>query len=232
MGILHTGQHYPDDLTDDGVIYHYPETARPPSRDRGEIEATKTAARLGLPVFVILPGLGRANRRTVKLGWVEDWDDASKQFLIFFGEEPPPNDPAPELEAPFDLIEDGSLKVVQAKARKRQQRFRFQVLYKYGYKCAVCEINHLRLLQAAHLRGIADKGSDDWRNGLPLCANHHEAFDANLFAIVPEVLEIQVAPNVTRESIGIHTERIEPLQNRPHPTALEWRYKQTLAAWH
>ena len=33
VGILHTGRHYADDLSEDGVIYHYPKTARPPARD-------------------------------------------------------------------------------------------------------------------------------------------------------------------------------------------------------
>ena len=28
VAILHTGRHYPDDLSDDGVIYHYPKTSR------------------------------------------------------------------------------------------------------------------------------------------------------------------------------------------------------------
>jgi hypothetical protein len=27
VAILHTGRHYPDDLSDDGVIYHYPRTS-------------------------------------------------------------------------------------------------------------------------------------------------------------------------------------------------------------
>src|SRR5215471_2336484 len=56
VSILHTGRHYPDDLSEDGVIYHYPTTHRPPSRDAAEVQATKNAAALSLPIFVILPG--------------------------------------------------------------------------------------------------------------------------------------------------------------------------------
>lgn len=33
VGILHTGRHYADDLSDDGLIYDYPKTGRGPSRD-------------------------------------------------------------------------------------------------------------------------------------------------------------------------------------------------------
>src|ERR671912_319112 len=39
VSILHTGKHYPDDLSDEGVIYHYPTTARPPGRDAAEVQA-------------------------------------------------------------------------------------------------------------------------------------------------------------------------------------------------
>jgi hypothetical protein len=61
----------------------YPHTARPPSRDVAEVEATKNAARFALPVFVILPGHSDRTRR-VHLGWVEDWDDeAALMGLVF-----------------------------------------------------------------------------------------------------------------------------------------------------
>lgn len=43
VGILHTGRHYPDDLSEDGVIYHYPRTNRPEGRDSSEIEAPRRA---------------------------------------------------------------------------------------------------------------------------------------------------------------------------------------------
>ena len=81
VSILHTGRHYPDDLSDDGVIYHYPTTHRPASRDATEIQATKNAAELALPIFVILPGNDSAAKRSVQLGWVVDFDDEIRQFF-------------------------------------------------------------------------------------------------------------------------------------------------------
>jgi hypothetical protein len=50
VSLLHTGRHYADELSTDGVLYHYPRTGRPPGRDRSEVEATKAAGRLRLPV--------------------------------------------------------------------------------------------------------------------------------------------------------------------------------------
>ena len=43
VSILHTGRHYPDDLSDDGLIYHYPTTHRPSRRDAAEVERNQTA---------------------------------------------------------------------------------------------------------------------------------------------------------------------------------------------
>jgi putative restriction endonuclease len=224
VSILHTGRHYPDDLSEDGVIYHYPDTDRPPARDRAEVEATKMAGRLGLPVFVILPGERSASKRTVRLGWVEDWDDASRQFLILFGEKPPSYQPAAPPDAPFMLTDNRLQRFGQAKVRASQQRFRFQVLAQYGCKCAVCSITHPQLVEAAHIRGKAHKGSDDWRNGSPFCSTYHAAFDAGLFGIDPETLRIVMAPGVSAASIGVSASRLSVLQNRPHVEALMWRY--------
>jgi putative restriction endonuclease len=108
--------------------------------------------------------------------------------------------------------------------RVGQQRFRFSVLKQYGCKCAVCPITHPHLIQAAHIRGKADRGSDDWRNGLPLCATHHAAFDAHLFAIEPGSLAIRFPPNVTPDSIGVTAAHLDLLRSIPHETALLWRF--------
>jgi putative restriction endonuclease len=68
VSILHTGKHYADDLSDEGVIYHYPSTSRPPGRDAAEVQATKETRDLGVPLFVILPGDRSSSRRRVRLG--------------------------------------------------------------------------------------------------------------------------------------------------------------------
>jgi hypothetical protein len=36
MGALHTGAHYPDEISDNDVIYHYPATGRGPGRDESD----------------------------------------------------------------------------------------------------------------------------------------------------------------------------------------------------
>jgi HNH endonuclease len=200
--LLHTGRHYPDDISEDGLIYHYPRTSRPPSRDAAEVEATKNAARLGLPVFVVLPGT-TDRTRLVRLGWVEDWDDEAALFLVLFGEAEPTYASPADQDEPFSLTDDTPMRKATVNVRARQQVFRFQVLAQYGAKCAVCSITHPSLIKAAHIRGKREKGSDDWRNGIPLCSTHHDAYDAQLFAIHPDTLSIITVPGVTATAIGL-----------------------------
>ena len=76
VSVLHTGRHYPDDLADTAILYHYPRTQRAPSQDQGEIRATKAARALGLPVFVITELEDDPQLRDVHLGWVTASDCA------------------------------------------------------------------------------------------------------------------------------------------------------------
>jgi putative restriction endonuclease len=226
VGILHTGRHYPDDLSDDGLIYHYPATHRPSARDTAEVQATKNAAALSLPIFVILPGTSSVTKRSVRLAWIVDFDDENRQFLILLGERKPEYQAAAAQETPFALTGGSTPRRTTTKARPGQQRFRFQVLAKYGCKCSVCTITHPSLMKAAHICGKAHNGSDDWRNGLPLCSTHHDAFDAHLFTIDPDTLAIATMPSVSPASIGI-----TPGHRQPHPEALSWRFAKTNRLW-
>ena len=230
VGLLHTGRHYPDDVSEDGLIYHYPHTARPPSRDAAVVAATKNAAALNLPVFVILPG-DTTHARRVRLAWVEDWDDDAALFLVLFGDAAPTYAPPPDENAPFSLTDETPTRKAMVNVRPNQQVFRFQVLAQYGSKCAVCSITHLSLIKAAHLRGKREKGSDDWRNGIPLCSTHHDAFDAHLFAIHPDTLSIITAPEISPAAIGLDTVALAPKQKRPHRDALAWRFELTQSKW-
>jgi putative restriction endonuclease len=228
VGLLHTGTAYADDLSDDGVLYHYPSTNRPAARDLAEVDATKAAGRLGLPVFVITYSSLNPGRRDVNLGWVENWDDVSELFLITFGDVQPPQPVIEPDKEPFELVEKGnksSIKKVQT--RPGQQRFKLRVLKRYGPQCAVCDINVPELLDAAHLRSKEKSGSDDPRNGLVLCAVHHRALDAGLFAIEPNSLEIWYrASGPDTNALRIEYTALEHLPKKPHPHALDWMWSR------
>lgn len=223
IGLLHTGSSYADDLSDDGVLYHYPSTNRPRGRDVSEIEATKAAGRLSVPVFVITyPSPGSA-KRDVHLGWVESWDDSLETFLITFGDSQPASYVPEAEEQPFRLVEERRTARRQVAVRVGQQQFKFYVFRRYGERCAVCGISASQLLDAAHLRPKRERGSDDPRNGLVLCASHHRAFDAGLFAIEPSSLRIHTnTRGPDADSLRIDHPTIEHLPKKPHAEALQW----------
>jgi hypothetical protein len=97
------------------------------------------------------------------MGWVSDFDDDNKQFLVLFSNEPPNYIPPKTVDEPFLLTTKPNRKAAIVMARRGQQRFRFQVMAQYGSKCAVCNIQYPALLKAAHICGVAQQGSDDWR---------------------------------------------------------------------
>lgn len=228
VGLLHTGVTYADDLSDDGVLYHYPTTRRQSGRDAAEVEATKEAARLKLPVFVVTKPSVSANTRDIHLGWVEGWDDDARMFLVSFGESQPPLIiESDEEEAPFEL-EDRSpqRRTTSRTSRSGQRRFRLRALKYYGVQCAVCTITHPSMLDAAHIRPKTKRGSDDPRNGLVLCPTHHRAFDDHLYGIEPSTLRIAFRDaDTSYKALGVSRKDLSHLPRKPHRTALDWAWK-------
>lgn len=224
VSLLHTGSSYPDDLAEDGVLYHYPRTNRPEARDLGEIEATKAAGRLRVPVFVITYPTPNSSVRDVHLGWIEGWDDESRLFLVSFQEEAPVDLLVePDDSIPFSLVSEAEPSQALAPTRPGQQHFRFLVFQRYGPKCAVCDLAIPEVLDAVHLMPKAAGGSDDPRNGLVLCAVHHRALDARLFGIEPESLRLCFrAEGPSRQDLRITRDSISHLRWLPHAEALTW----------
>jgi putative restriction endonuclease len=74
--------------------------------------------------------------------------------------------------------------VLQTVNRKiRDARFRANVLRAYSHRCCVCGIQ-LDLLDAAHIIPVEhERGTDEIKNGLSLCALHHRAFDHALITV-------------------------------------------------
>lgn len=223
VSLLHTGRHYADDLSATDLLYHYPATQQP-GHDRSDIEANKNAGRFRIPVFVVTHPEPKSRTRRIRLGWIEDWDDDQRIFLVALadsaGKTPPPDEP----ESPFTLImRSNGTKTQVAISRPNQQRFSFQVLKRYGSQCAVCEVSGEGLVDAAHLCPKASDGTDDARNGLPLCALHHRALDTGYFAIHPSSMAIVLSAKAkTATSLLIGRNDICHLKARPHTEALEW----------
>ncbi|MBN1203148.1 MAG: HNH endonuclease [Anaerolineae bacterium] len=228
VGLLHKGSSYPDDLCEDGVLYHYPRTNRPEARDLGEIEATKKAGQLQLPVFIITSPSQNSKVRDVHFGWIEGWDDTSEIFLVPFQSAPPQTLlTAPNDDLPFELIQKHVDSRTLQSSRPNQQRFRFLVFQRYGPQCAVCDMNVPQLLDAVHIVPRKNGGVDDPRNGLVLCATHHRALDAGLFCIDPHTYELHLLKNgPDKQSLHITRGTLTHLKNSPHSDAVLWLWNQ------
>jgi hypothetical protein len=220
VGILHTGQHYDDQLDPSGIIFNYPST-QIPGKDNAEIDATKNCGRFGLPVFVVV---GDGQTRAVHLGWVEDWDDNTGSFLVTFGERPSQVAVQPvEVDAPFVMIESKPKKKGATALRPGQQKFSFEVKKRSGSACAFCGLDVKGLVDAAHIVPKENGGSDDPRNGIPLCPTHHRAFDLTLVCISGEGLELQPGAKPTLERLGVTRSSLKHLPGLPHPDVIAWR---------
>ncbi|MBT2522756.1 HNH endonuclease [Arthrobacter sp. ISL-28] len=232
LSFLHTGRSFSDELTEDGVLYRYPKTNRP-GDDKFEVAAAKAAYRSGLPVFVVGPG-STLTKRIVYRGYVERFDDELGALLITFTQdELPPPPPEREDENPFTLTDEASKRTYSLRQnRPNQGRFAMKVFQRYGTACAVCGLDVYGLVQAAHLRAKKRSGSDDERNGLPLCANHHLAFDRLLWAIEPGTLKLasrHSGPDLGE--LGISKPDLTHLKRKPHDGSVadswqEWKKGQ------
>jgi putative restriction endonuclease len=223
VGLLHTGRHYADDLSPTGILYHYPRTNRGRGRDAAEIEATKKAGSLALPVFVVTPSRRSTQRRDVHLGWVAQWNDEDELFLVTFTDDVSADaSPSPR---EFKLLdEDPGRRLVALRARPNQQRFKFDVLARYGAACAVCDLDVPEVLDAVHIVDKGKLGTDDPANGLVLCATHHRAFDRGLFCIEPAGGEVNI--KVKTSDLRMTRTSLDHLKALPHPDALEWRWSR------
>lgn len=228
VGILHTGSSYADDLTEEGVIYHYPVTARG-ERDQNEIASLESCAGLGLPLFVVSKGSRSDKARDVHMGWITDLDDRSGQVLILFSTEPLPfkkSDPDDAEAFPFLLTGGRKGGRTISKTRPGQAKFRFDTLKRYGCSCMLCEISSGDLLDAAHICGVEDGGSDDARNGLILCKNHHRAVDLLLLRIDPASMDVVPGEGNDLSSLGVRVSSLKALLRKPHRDALQWAWER------
>lgn len=126
--------------------------------------------------------------------------------------------------------------------RLHQQQFRRLVLTAYSERCTICRLRETRLLHAAHIVPDRDeRGVAEIPNGLSLCTIHHDAFDANLLGISPD-LRVHLAPRLLMDEDGpmleqglkaFHGTPITPprkLLDQPAQEFLEERYAEFVAS--
>ncbi|MGM1018262.1 MAG: HNH endonuclease [Actinomycetota bacterium] len=88
------------------------------------------------------------------------------------------------------------------RTRLHQPMFRARVLRAYESSCAICNLKHAELLDAAHI--VADAQLDgvaEVTNGLALCKIHHASYDQNLLGITPDY-EVRIDKDLLEEVDG------------------------------
>jgi putative restriction endonuclease len=146
---------------------------------------------------------------------------------------------------PGSVVEGALRRYIVAQTRRRlhQPVFASQVMLAYSTRCAVCDLAHRELLDAAHIIPDSASGGDPVvQNGLALCKIHHAAYDANVLGIRHDYV-VQLHHGLLAEidgpmlRHGLQAHHDQPLMriparsaDRPDPDRLARRYEQFRAA--
>ena len=105
----------------------------------------------------------------------------------------------------------------------RDPAFRKEVLSAYNNQCAVCGVNNVNILRAAHIKDAAKGGSEDINNGICLCANHELAYDKGDLKIKLDGTII----SLTNDKSIKNTHISFPLDKNKMPSKqlLQWKYE-------
>jgi len=125
--------------------------------------------------------------------------------------------------------------------RVHQPVFRSMVLRAYGSACALCNLRHTELLDAAHIRPDSRGGEPVVRNGISMCKIHHAAYDTRIIGIRPDravevrpdVLEEEDGPTLRYSLQGLHGSRMRvprSASSKPDPELLEERWEEFRAS--
>ena len=227
VGLLHTGKHYDDDVDETGILYHYPTTERPPSRDANEIQAMKNAKLLGIPIFVIENFHGG---KRVNLAWMNDFDDELRIcVLTFHGVMPDQNkfNVQGKEVSKIQLFGEKRIKKSQIERAERDPLFKFNILKRFQGKCVVTGLDVTEMLDAAHIIPVASGGTEHPQNGLLLSASVHRALDAGLWAINPSTLRIETKnPAISLQRMKLEASDLNSVSNLLNTDALNFRYEK------
>jgi len=223
---------YADDIGADGLIrYKYRGTDPNHSDNRALREAMRTAA----PMIYFI-GVAKGEYFARYPVWIKAEDPKRLEFTVAVDE-------AQRLINDADLgWADRDYVLRLTKQRLHQPVFRTRVLRAYDDTCAMCQLRHPELLDAAHI--IADgkpNGLPVVPNGLALCKIHHAAYDMNIVGIRPD-LYVEVQPKVLaevdgpmlrhglQEMSGMRIVVPRSRDSQPDPARLEERYDEFCAA--
>ena len=128
----------------------------------------------------------------------------------------------------------GGFTLILSKSRLGQQRFREEMLGRYGPRCAITGPQPPEILEAAHIRSFSSSPRHDRDNGLLLRRDLHALFDRGLIAVDPGTWTIEVAPELHRYPAiaALHGAPLNvPEELRPSKALIEEHATNARADW-
>ena len=107
----------------------------------------------------------------------------------------------------------------------RDGKFRVAVLEIFGARCPITGCEVLEAIDAAHIRGVADDGDDDPKNGLVLRTDLHRLFDAHLMSVNPADGTVCIDPDCDASYGDYHGKVIKLPRRGPSLSQFENHYR-------
>lgn len=220
---------YDDEITDDGLLrYRYFQTD-PFHRDNAGLRA---AMATGTPL-IYFKGIRKG---VYHASWpayiVSDYPEELSVLVSILD----PGEIRPDLDPTTVSSAERRYYTRLTRQRLHQAAFRVNVLSAYREACAMCQLKHVELLDAAHIVSDALGGAPVVQNGLALCKIHHAAFDHQIIGLRPDYV-VEVREDVLDEIDGpmlrhglqeMHGRSIvlpRNVEHRPSSTYVEQRYE-------
>ena len=171
---------YDDTESDDGLLHYAYRSGDPWGGDNRKL---RNAIESGQPLILFRKEVKNIYTPIAPVYVVDDVPEESA-FLIALDESFTFMPRARDLTVP-----QREYAVRLAKQRLHQPAFRTRVLVAYDIQCAVCQLKHGSLLDAAHIVPDAhERGLPTVNNGLALCKIHHAAYDQGMLNITTDYI--------------------------------------------
>lgn len=107
----------------------------------------------------------------------------------------------------------------------RDSHFRDAVKQIFKRTCAISGCRVAEVVEAAHILGVGEQGSDDPKNGIALRVDLHRLFDANLLAINPSSGTVHIAAKCKADYAKLEGVTVSLPANGPKLRDFEARWK-------
>jgi putative restriction endonuclease len=226
---------YEDGIGEDGYLRYKWRGTDGATFDNVALRLAMTQGKPLIWLVGVAPGVFEAHHPV----WLVEEEPEHHQFVMAL--EPTMREQWGDVFHPVDVALRRQYVDVIVRQRVHQRLFRDRVLLAYERRCALCNLRHPELLDAAHIKEDSDGGEPVVPNGIAMCAIHHRAFDSNVFGIRTDHL-IEVREDILAEHDGPTlryalqglqgTKLTSPRQRaaRPDPELLEERWLRFQAA--